>query len=115
MAKAARSLSPKQIRERMQQHRTAVAVLARQSARRVIKAQIKAAGLKVSQFTARDISIRADAWFDAHRAELIAEAEHTIATSPLFAYFRINVQTQTQSNSMGSAVQNSCSEVGADQ
>ena len=74
MAKAARSLSPKQIRERMQQHRTAVAVLARQSARRVIKAQIKAAGLKVSQFTARDISIRADVWFDAHRVELIAEA-----------------------------------------
>ena len=110
MAKAARSLSPKQIRERMQQHRTAVAVLARQSARRVIKAQIKAAGLKVSQFTARDISIRADVWFDAHRVELIAEAEHTIATSPYFARWRCaelesDAQKQTQPISTTSAVQ----------
>jgi hypothetical protein len=112
---AARSLSPDRVAQKLREHGTAVAVLARQSARRAIKAQLKAEGLKVSQFSAKDISIRADAWFDAHRAELIAEAEHTIATSPLFAYFRINAQTQTQSNSMGSAVQNSCSEVGADQ
>jgi hypothetical protein len=89
---ATRSLSPKQILERMQRHRQAVAVLARQSARRAIKAQLRAEGLKVSQFTGKDISIRADAWFDAHRAELIAEAEQVIATSPLFAYLRINGQ-----------------------
>jgi len=105
MAKAARSLSPKQILEIMQRHRQAVAVLARQSARRAIKAQLRAEGLKVSQFSAKDISIRADAWFDAHRAELIAEAEHTIATSPLFAYLRINAQTQTQPISTISTVQ----------
>ena len=102
---ATRSLSPKQILERMQRHRSAVAVLARQSARRAIKAQLKAEGLKISQFTAKDISIRADAWFDAHRAELIAEAEQVIATSPLFAYLRINAQTQNEPISTTSAVQ----------
>src|SRR6516162_11268507 len=102
---ATRSLSPKQILERMQRLRQAVIVLARQSARRAIKAQLKAEGLKVSQFTAKDISIRADAWFDAHRAELIAEAEQVIATSPLFAYLRINAQTQNEPISTTSAVQ----------
>jgi hypothetical protein len=105
MAQASRSLSPKQIHERLQQHRSAVAVLARQSARRTIKAQLRAEGLKVSQFTAKDISIRADAWFDVHRDELIAEAEQVIATSPLFAYLKINAQTQNDPKSTTSAVQ----------
>ena len=82
---ATRSLSPDRVAQRLREHRTAVAVLARQSAKRAIKAQLKAEGLKVSQFSAKDISIRADAWFDAHRAELIAEAEQVIATSLLFA------------------------------
>ena len=102
---AARSLSPDRVAQKLREHGTAVAVLARQSARRAIKAQLKAEGLKVSQFTAKDISIRADAWFDAHRAELIAEAEHTIATSPLFAYLRINAQTQNEPISTTSALQ----------
>src|SRR5262249_30782432 len=102
---ATRSLSPKQILERMQRHRQAVIVLARQSAKRAIKAQIRAEGLKLLQFSAKDISIRAEAWFDAHRQELIAEAEQTIATSPLFAYLRINAQTQTQPISTISTVQ----------
>jgi hypothetical protein len=48
MAEAARSLSPKQILERMQRRRSAVAVLAMQSARREVKAQIRAQGLKVA-------------------------------------------------------------------
>jgi hypothetical protein len=88
MAKAARSLSPKQILERIRQHRHAVIVLARQSARKAIKAQLRAEGLKLSQFSAKDISIRADAYFDVHRERLIAEAEHVIATSPYFARWR---------------------------
>jgi hypothetical protein len=88
MAKAARSLSPKRTLERMRQHRQCVIVLARQSARKAIKAHLRAEGLKLSQFSAKDISIRAEAWFDVHRERLIAEAEHVIATSPYFARWR---------------------------
>jgi hypothetical protein len=32
--------------------------------------------------------LEAERWFDAHRAELIAEAEQVVATSPLFARWR---------------------------
>lgn len=102
---ATRSLSPDRVAQKLREHRTAVAVLARQSAKRAIKAQLKAEGLKVSQFSAKDISIRADAWFDAHRAELIAEAEQVIATSPLFAYLRINAQKETEPKSTTSTLQ----------
>ena len=112
MAKAIRSLSPKQTLERIQRHRQAVIVLARQSAKRAIKAQLRAEGLKLSQFTAKDISIRADAWFDDHRAELIAEAEHTIATWPGFARWRLpcadvlqSGQNQNEPKSTTSTVQ----------
>jgi hypothetical protein len=50
-----RSLSPKQILERTQQHRHAVAVLAMQSAKRAVKADIRAKGLKVAQFSAKGL------------------------------------------------------------
>jgi hypothetical protein len=86
---ATRSLSPKRTLERMRQHRQCVIVLARQSARKAIKAQLRAEGLKLSQFSAKDISIRAEAWFDVHRQELRAEAEHAIATWPGFARWRL--------------------------
>ena len=85
---ATRSLSPKRTLEKISQHRQCVIVLAHQSARKAIKAQLRAEGLKLSQFSAKDISIRAEAWFDVHRQELIAEAEHVIATSPYFARWR---------------------------
>ena len=75
-------------------------VLARQSARKAIKAQLKAEGLKLSQFSAKDISIRADAYFDVHRERLIAEAEQIVATSPYFARWRLpdcaNIETDAQ-------------------
>ena len=88
MAKAARSLSPKQILERIRQHRHAVIVLAHQSAIKAIKAQITAQGDKLSQVPGRTIRVFADAYFDVHRQRLIAEAEHVIATSPYFARWR---------------------------
>ena len=98
---ATRSLSPKQILERIRQHRHAVIVLAHQSARKAIKAQLRAEGLKLSQFSAKNISIRAEAWFDVHRERLIAEAEQIIATSPYFERWRLpdgaNIETNAQS------------------
>ena len=108
MAQAARSLSPKQILERLQRHRHAVAVLAMQSARREVKAQIRAQGLN----SAKEISILAEAHLAQHREQLRAEAEHAIATWPGFAYLRVpganinkSAQSETQPTSTTSAVQ----------
>jgi hypothetical protein len=97
----------------MRQHRQCVIVLACQSARKAIKAQLRAEGLKLSQFSAKDISIRADAYFDVYRERLIAEAEQIVATSPYFARWRLpdcaniesDAQTQTQPISTTSGVQ----------
>lgn len=88
---ATKSLSPNRVAQKLREHRHAVRVLAMQSAKKAIKAQLRAEGLKLHQFSAKDISIRAEAWFDTHRAELIAEAEHTINTWPGFARWRLPV------------------------
>ena len=86
---AAASLSPKRAAERMRQHRHAVMVLARQSAKKLVVAQIRAKGLRPANFTARDITELADAELERNRAQLIAEAEHTIETWPGFARWRL--------------------------
>jgi hypothetical protein len=80
-----RSLSPNRIAQKLREHRHAVIVLARQSAIKAIKAQIRAQGDKHSQVPGRTISVFADAYFDVHRERLIAEAGQIIATSPYFA------------------------------
>jgi hypothetical protein len=74
--------------ERLAQHRRAVISLAHQSAKRAVKRQFQAQGVKLHDVTTREISIWAEAWFNAHSAELIAEAKHTIATWPEFARWR---------------------------
>ena len=61
--------------ERLAQHRRAVITLAHQSARRAIKRQFQAQGVRLHDLTARKISIWAQAWFD-------------IATWPEFARWR---------------------------
>src|SRR5690242_18546482 len=86
---AIRSLSPKRVAEKMLRYRHAVIVLARQSAKKAIKAQIRAQGDKLTQVPARTISIFADAYFDVHRERLLAEAEHVIETWPGFACYRV--------------------------
>ena len=80
-----RSLSPNRIAQKLREHRHAVIVLARQSAIKAIKAQIRAQGDKLSQVPGRTIRVFADAYFDVHRERLIAEARQIIATSPYFA------------------------------
>jgi len=74
--------------ERLAQHRRAVIALAHQSAKRAVKRQFQAQGVKLHDLTARQITIWAEAWFDAHSAELIAEAKHNIATWPGFERWR---------------------------
>jgi len=115
---ATRSLSAKQVQERLQRHRSAVAVLAMQSARREVKAQIRAQGLKVAHYSAKEISILAEAHLAQHREQLRAEAEHAINTWPGFARWRLpncsNITTVAQSEnepkSTTSAVQMSGAE-----
>ena len=97
---ATQSLSPNRIAQKLREHRHAVIVLAHQSARKAIKAQLRAEGLKLSQFSAKDISIRAEAYFDVHPERLIAEAEQIVATSPYFARWRLpdcsNIENSAQ-------------------
>ena len=86
---ATKSLSPNRVAQKLREHRHAVRVLARQSAARTIKAQIRAQGDKLTQVPARTIRVFADAYLDVHRERLIAEAEQIIATSPYFARWRL--------------------------
>jgi hypothetical protein len=89
MAKATKSLSPKRIQERVQRHRSAVITLAMQRAKKAVKDQLRARGVKLIEVKAKDIRILADAYFDVHRAELITEAADTINTSPFFERWRL--------------------------
>lgn len=86
---ATRSLSPKRIAERMQRHRLAVRVLAMQRAKQAVREDIRAKGFKLAQFSAKEITLLAEDYFTQHRARLIADAEHAIATWPGFARWRL--------------------------
>jgi hypothetical protein len=91
MAQAKRSLSPKRALERLREHRRAVIALAHQRAKRLVQAGIRAKGQRLSDFSAREITLLAEDYLAQHRAELIAEAENAIATSLYFAEWRIPV------------------------
>jgi hypothetical protein len=103
--------------ERVRRHCSAVITLALQKAKRAIEFELRAKGLKVAHYSCRELRLMAEQYFNQHRAELIANAEEVIATSPYFARWRLPVaninsdaQTPKQPNSMGSVVQNLGSE-----
>lgn len=79
---ATRSLSPKQIAERTQQHRQAVMVLAHRRARKAVERQLQEQGLKPRYMALREINLLAQDYLAQHREQLRAEAEHAIATWP---------------------------------
>ena len=110
MLEATRSLSPKRVAEIMQRHRHAVMVLALMRAKKTVQAQIRAKGQRVSDYSNREISHLAEAEFERNRTRLIAEAEQVIATSPLFAYLRINAQKENELRSTTSTVRMSGAE-----
>ena len=83
----------------------AVIVVAKLRARRVVKDQIRAKGLKVSHYTAREISEQAEEYMAAHAEELVAKATADCLTFPEFANLRTNAPTQNPQTSMGSALQ----------
>ena len=82
---AIRSLSPKRAAERMRQYRAAVITIARYRARRRVQEQIRAKGLKVAHFSAREITEQAEAYLAKHREELITQAVSDCLTFPEFA------------------------------
>jgi len=55
------------------QARVAVRVLAQLAAKNEVKNQIRAQGLRLHEFTAKEITLRAEAWLEANPA-MIAEA-----------------------------------------
>ena len=109
---ATRSLSPKQILERTQQHRQAVMVLAHRRARKAVERQLKEQGLKPRYMALREINLLAQDYLAQHGEQLRAEAEHAIATWPGFARWRLpsadittNAQKQSEPISTTSALQ----------
>jgi hypothetical protein len=76
---ARRSLSPRRVAQKLREHHHAVITLALHRAK----------GLKLSQFSAKEIALLAEAEFERNRARLIAEAEHSINTWPGFARRRL--------------------------
>jgi hypothetical protein len=87
--------------------------LARQAARKAVKRQLKAQGIKPYSLSVKEIrALAGDDYLAQHREQLVAEAKQIIATSPLFERWRwpvANISSdapnQTEPNSMGSAVQ----------
>ena len=86
------SLSPKRELERIRKHRSAVMTLAMQQAKRLVQASIRAQGLKLAQFSAKEITLLAEAELERNRARFIAVAEQRINTWPGFAYLRLPAQ-----------------------
>ena len=96
---ATRSLSPKRALEKMQQHRHAVAVLARQAAIKAVKRQLQAQGIKPYSLSIREIRALADDYLAEHRERLVADAKQIIATSPLFASYRVGAELASDAQS----------------
>jgi hypothetical protein len=110
---ATRSLSPKQILERTQQHRSAVIQLAAYRARKATEAQLRALGKRPTTYSPAQLKALAKAELELNRISLMAEAEKTIATSPLFKRWRLpsaditsDAQKENDPKSTTSAVQN---------
>ncbi len=91
----------------------AVMTLARRSATKTVKAQLKAQGVKLTYVPSRDIAALARDYLAQNRAFFIVEAKQAIATWPEFARWRCaeiasDAQTGERPKSITSAVQISC-------
>jgi len=113
---ATRILSQKTIEKHRQaaiaKHHQTVMMLARRAAINVIKARLRDRGVRLTLVLPKDINAPAYDYLAQHREQLIAEAEHAIATSPFLKRWRLpceNVvsdeQTQTQPKSTTSTLQ----------
>ena len=109
---ATRSLSPNRVVQKLREHRQAVAVLALIRAKKIVQAQIRAKGQRISDYSNRQINHLAEDYLAQHGETLRAEAMQTIATSPAFtrwrlpcAQFTTNAQKESEPISTTSSVQ----------
>lgn len=86
---ATTNLSQNRATQRLLKYRLAVATLARQAAIKAVKRQLQAQGVKLYSLSAKDIRALADVYLAQHREQLVAEAKQIVATSPLFAQWRL--------------------------
>jgi hypothetical protein len=100
---ATRTLSPKQIQERTQLHRQAVAIFARLAAKRAVQDQLRAQGVRVSLVLPRDIAEKASAYLAAH-PELYQQALERAQRLGYGANLNNSAQTKIEPISMGSTV-----------
>jgi hypothetical protein len=110
MVQATRSLSPKQIAERTQLHRQAVMQLARLAAKRAVKEEMRAQGIRLTLVFPATITAKASKYLSAH-PELFDEARERARklgyVDPLSANISSDAQTRSEPISTTSTVQNS--------
>jgi hypothetical protein len=102
---ATRSLSPKRIAERIQLHRQAVMLFARLAAKRAVQEALRAQGVRVSLFPHAEVMRKAGEYLANHPELYQLALERANKLGYVGANVLTNAQTQTQPNSMGSAVQ----------
>ena len=104
---ATRSLSPKQIAERTQLHRQAVMLFARLAAKNAVKDEMRAQGIRMTLVLPAIIAEKAREYLDTHRElyQLALERAKRLGYVDPLADINTDAQTQTQPNSIASAVQ----------
>ena len=111
MAQAVRSLSPK-ILERTQRYRQAVMVLARLAAKRIVQAQLRDQGVRVTLVWPAEVMRQAaeylanhpELYVAAHERAKRMTAEGVFGKRAQRAYLLSAAQKQNEPNSMSSAV-----------
>jgi len=92
--------------------------IARHKAKKAVEVELKSQGIRLTTFPYCDLKLRAKAYFDAHRAELVEQATQTVMRSPqlrklhereerqrLRAQVKTNAQTPSEPKSTTSALQ----------
>ncbi len=107
MAQAVRSLSPKQILERTQQHRQAVMLFARLAAKRAVQDEMRAQGVRASLVPHAEIMRQAREYLDTHPElyQLALERAKRIGYIDPRANINNNAQSENEPKSTTSALQ----------
>ena len=85
MAKAKPILSSKREAERLRQRHQATFILARRQAKKAVEQRLKEDGERLTTYPYRQLELLADAYFNQHKAELLANASQLIDAWPGFA------------------------------
>jgi hypothetical protein len=105
MAQAVRSLSPKRIAERTQQHRQAVMQFARLAAKRAVQEALRAQGVRVSLFPHAELMRQAGEYLANHPELYQLALERANKLGYVGANLKTNAQTPSEPISTTSALQ----------